>query len=137
MRHLGLPAEMYDRDRVPGIVVLIMEEGLKPTRPKFSAVQFDSKTARGGELNYANAVSFLLQVNRRYRHTLPGDNGAEDPAVIRAEDVLKEEREIFEINGEHPSLSSSQGSSTSVHSTDAPIATPRPSTTPPPVKEEL
>ncbi len=98
MTRLGLPSDYFYH--VPGLVLLVSENFHEPARRKFFAVQYD-KSAMSGELSYPKALMFLFQVNRQFRHTLPGDNGSDDLKIVRAEDALEEEREIFDIREEH------------------------------------
>lgn len=97
MQRLKLPSNFAYQ--VPGLLVLVLENFQDPARHNFYAVQFD-KTKMGGELNYASALMFLLQINSRFRSTLPEDNGAADLEMVRADEVLREERKVFEIREE-------------------------------------
>ncbi len=54
-------------------------------------------TERQGELNYPNLVKFLYSINIQYRHTLPGNNMAEDQDVLTMDDVMEVEGQRFDV----------------------------------------
>jgi hypothetical protein len=82
----------------PGLFVIIAENWNTTDQDgklKFYALRYDPKTH--GSVQYPKVMSFLLGINAEFRHTLPGNNFAEDLDVVQAKDVIISESDLFHV----------------------------------------
>ncbi|XP_033637153.1 uncharacterized protein LOC117298037 isoform X1 [Asterias rubens] len=89
---------------IPGLLALVSEdygddvdteEAWRENDYKFQSIGFTAE--RQGELNYPNLVRFLYSINIQFRHSLPGNNMADDKDVLTMDDVMEVEGQRFNV----------------------------------------
>ncbi|KAK6188466.1 hypothetical protein SNE40_004635 [Patella caerulea] len=91
LKQLGIENVYLD---MPSVMVLTTET-TDIQDPKFNAIQYMKSTY--GEISYPNVLKFLINVNRKFRHLLAGDNMSNNKNEVEMSEVLEKESEKFDI----------------------------------------
>ncbi|XP_050402131.1 putative protein disulfide-isomerase DDB_G0275025 [Patella vulgata] len=91
LKQLGIENVYLD---MPSVMVLTTET-TDIQDPKFNAIQYMKSTY--GEISYPNVLKFLININRKFRHLLAGDNMSNNKNKVEMTEVLEKESEKFDI----------------------------------------
>lgn len=101
MKAIGLQEYFIDP---PALFVLVPDE---ENLEKVNAIHFD--TAKQGQMNYTNVMTFLFAINSEFRYKLPGDNRSNQKTEAEMEDIVQIEAQRFEVRDHSRNKSSAKG----------------------------